>query len=41
MKSVADPRLSLAATDDARQALYRETQLVLRALVGGRELDGS
>jgi regulator of protease activity HflC (stomatin/prohibitin superfamily) len=37
---VADPRLSLSATDDARQALYRETQLVLRALVGGRELDG-
>ena len=27
-------------SDDARQALYRETQLVLRALVGARELDG-
>lgn len=36
---VADVRLSLMVVDDARQALYRETQLVLRALVGGRELD--
>jgi regulator of protease activity HflC (stomatin/prohibitin superfamily) len=32
-------RLSLSVGDDARQALYRETQLVLRALVGARELD--
>lgn len=37
---VADARLSVSVTDDARQALYRDTQLVLRALVGGRELDG-
>ena len=36
---IADVRLSLQAVDDARQALYRETQLVLRALVGARELD--
>jgi regulator of protease activity HflC (stomatin/prohibitin superfamily) len=37
---VVDARLSLSVVDDARQALYRETQLVLRALVGARELDG-
>ncbi len=37
---VIDARLSLSVVDDARQALYRETQLVLRALVGARELDG-
>jgi regulator of protease activity HflC (stomatin/prohibitin superfamily) len=37
---VVDARLSLTVADDARQALYRETQLVLRALVGARELDG-
>jgi regulator of protease activity HflC (stomatin/prohibitin superfamily) len=36
---VVDARLSLSVVDDARQALYRETQLVLRALVGARELD--
>jgi regulator of protease activity HflC (stomatin/prohibitin superfamily) len=36
---VVEPRLTLIVVDDARQALYRETQLVLRALVGGRELD--
>jgi regulator of protease activity HflC (stomatin/prohibitin superfamily) len=36
---VADPRLAVSVADDARQALYRETQLALRALVGGRELD--
>lgn len=36
---VADVRLALSVADDARQALYRETQLVLRALVGARELD--
>ncbi len=36
---VVDARLSLSVADDARQALYRETQLVLRALVGTRELD--
>jgi regulator of protease activity HflC (stomatin/prohibitin superfamily) len=37
---VVDARLALGAVDDARQALYRETQLALRALVGARELDG-
>ena len=36
----ADARLAVSTVDDARQALYRETQLVLRALVGARELDG-
>jgi regulator of protease activity HflC (stomatin/prohibitin superfamily) len=36
---VADARLAVSVADDARQALYRETQLVLRALVGARELD--
>ena len=37
---VTDARLAVSVVDDARQALYRETQLVLRALVGARELDG-
>jgi regulator of protease activity HflC (stomatin/prohibitin superfamily) len=36
---ITDARMSLSVADDARQALYRETQLVLRALVGARELD--
>ena len=36
---IADARASLSMSDDARQALYREAQLVLRALVGARELD--
>jgi regulator of protease activity HflC (stomatin/prohibitin superfamily) len=36
---VADARKAVSATDDARQALYRETQLALRAVVGARELD--
>ncbi|HLW64324.1 MAG TPA: slipin family protein, partial [Gemmataceae bacterium] len=36
---VADARLAVSVADDARQALYRETQLVLRALLGARELD--
>jgi regulator of protease activity HflC (stomatin/prohibitin superfamily) len=36
---VTDARLSVSVVDDARQALYRETQLVLRALIGARELD--
>jgi regulator of protease activity HflC (stomatin/prohibitin superfamily) len=36
---VTDARMALSVVDDARQALYRETQLVLRALVGARELD--
>ena len=36
---VADAQMAVGVVDDFRQALYRETQLVLRALVGGRELD--
>ncbi len=36
---VTDPRRSVCATDDARQALYREVQLALRAVVGARDLD--
>lgn len=36
---VVDARLAVSATDDARQALYREAQLALRAVVGVRELD--
>jgi regulator of protease activity HflC (stomatin/prohibitin superfamily) len=36
---IVDPRLALTVIDDARQALYRDTQLALRALVGARELD--
>ncbi|MDB5386676.1 MAG: FtsH protease regulator HflK [Planctomycetaceae bacterium] len=36
---IVDPRKAVTQTDDVRQALYRETQLVLRAVVGVRELD--
>ncbi len=36
---IVDPRRALDAADDARQALYREAQLALRAVVGARELD--
>lgn len=36
---IADARKAVSATDDVRQALYRETQLALRAVVGARELD--
>jgi regulator of protease activity HflC (stomatin/prohibitin superfamily) len=36
---IADARRAVSQTDDVRQALYRETQLVLRAVVGARELD--
>jgi regulator of protease activity HflC (stomatin/prohibitin superfamily) len=36
---VTDARLAVSVVDDARQALYRETQLLLRALVGARDLD--
>ena len=35
----ADPLKCVTQTDDVRQALYRETQLVVRAVVGARELD--
>src|SRR5579872_3065205 len=36
---VADARRAVSQTDDVRQALYRETQLVLRGVIGARELD--
>jgi regulator of protease activity HflC (stomatin/prohibitin superfamily) len=36
---VTDPRRAVCTADDFKQALYREVQLVLRAVVGGRELD--
>jgi regulator of protease activity HflC (stomatin/prohibitin superfamily) len=36
---VTDPRRAVCTTDDYKQALYREAQLVLRAVVGSRELD--
>jgi SPFH domain / Band 7 family len=36
---VTDPLPSIAVVDDARQAVYREAQLALRAAVGGRPLD--
>lgn len=36
---ITDPRLSVGVVDDARQSLYREAQLALRAAVGTRDLD--
>lgn len=36
---VVDARRAVSQTDDVRQALYRDTQLVLRGVVGARELD--
>jgi len=36
---VADPLLALTAVDDYRQALYRDAQLALRAVIGTKELD--
>ena len=36
---IADARKAVSSTDDVRQALYRETQLALRAIVGVRDLD--
>lgn len=36
---VAEARKAVSAAEDARQAIYRETQLALRAVVGARELD--
>jgi regulator of protease activity HflC (stomatin/prohibitin superfamily) len=36
---VADVRQAVSVADDARQSLYREVQLALRAVVGARELD--
>ena len=36
---VVDARTAVSTVDDVRQAIYREAQLALRAVVGGRELD--
>jgi regulator of protease activity HflC (stomatin/prohibitin superfamily) len=36
---VADPVKAVTTVDDFRQALYREAQLALRAVIGTRELD--
>ncbi len=36
---VVDPRLSVTVAEHAPQALYREAQLALRAVIGARELD--
>lgn len=36
---VADPRRALGQSDDLRQSLYREAQLLLRGVIGVRELD--
>ncbi|MCG8587424.1 MAG: slipin family protein, partial [Pirellulales bacterium] len=36
---IVDARKAVTAADDARQALYREAQLALRAVVGVRDLD--
>ncbi len=36
---VKDARRAVSAASDVRQSLYREVQLALRAVVGGRELD--
>jgi regulator of protease activity HflC (stomatin/prohibitin superfamily) len=36
---VSDPRRSVCTADDYKQALYREAQLILRAVVSARELD--
>lgn len=37
---VVDARQAVSVVDDVLQALYREAQLALRAVIGGRELDG-
>ena len=37
---VTDARKSISLNEDARNALYREVQFALRAVVGSRELDG-
>ncbi|HVU90107.1 MAG TPA: slipin family protein [Pirellulales bacterium] len=36
---VIDPRQTVSVAEDVRQALYRDAQLALRAVVGARELD--
>lgn len=37
--AIKDARRSVSAASDVRQSLYREVQLALRAVIGGRELD--
>ncbi len=39
LDKVADPVKAVTTVEDYRQALYREAQLALRAVVGTRELD--
>ena len=36
---IADPLKSTTIVEDSKQALYREVQLALRAIVGTREID--
>jgi regulator of protease activity HflC (stomatin/prohibitin superfamily) len=36
---IKDARRAVSASNDVRQSLYREVQLALRAVIGGRELD--
>lgn len=36
---IEDARRAVSASSDVRQSLYREVQLALRAVIGGRELD--
>jgi len=36
---IKDARRTVSAASDVRQSLYREVQLALRAVIGGRELD--
>ncbi len=36
---IVDARRAVTSSDDARQSLYREVQLVLRAAMGARDLD--
>lgn len=36
---VTDAKKAVATTEDARQSIYRESQLALRAIVGARDLD--
>jgi regulator of protease activity HflC (stomatin/prohibitin superfamily) len=36
---IVDARKAVSSTDDVRQALYRETQMALRAVIGAHELD--
>ena len=36
---IADPKKAVTEADDVRQSLYRETQLVVRAIVGTHHLD--